>query len=188
MGEISGIGIKAIYYGPKLSAVSTPFVDGDEATGLSASELKAFLSASTTKHVSNVHADQWNYEKTKPSKTYYKNKLTGKNYRSSTTDAGQSKITFSIGKYDFDTKAAMEGGASSTTKWSAASSYQAKELTIVALTEDGVYIVYPRADIIAGGVTTDDAVAIAVEATSLEPDIQIESEAWISKASVDAAA
>lgn len=184
--EISGISIKALYYGIALSAVATPYVDDDPTTGLSPAELKAFLALETTKQVKNIHEDNWNYEKTKPTKTYFKNKLTGKSYRSSTDDAGESKITFSIGKYDFDTKAALEGGGASETKFSAAKRYDPKNMTIVGLTEDDVYIIYPKADIIAGGVTTDDAVALSVEATSLEPDIAIESEAWIHKSAVDA--
>ncbi|WP_165021529.1 hypothetical protein [Dysgonomonas sp. ZJ279] len=185
--EVSLIGVKAIFYGAAISTVATPFVDGDATSGLSPAELKAFLANTETKKVKNIHGDNWNYEKAKASKNYYKNKLTGKNYRSSTDDPGVSKITFSIGKYDFDTKADFEGGNASADKWSAASKYTPKDLTIVALTEDNVYIVYPKADIIAGGVTTDDAVAISIEATALEPDIQLESEVQIHKSAVDSA-
>lgn len=183
--EVSLIGIKAVFYGPKLATVTTPY-DGTIATGLSPAELKTFLAAETTKKVNNIHEDNWNYEKSLPSRTGYKNKLTGKVYRRSTDDAGESKITFSIGKYDLETKADFEGGVADSTKYSAASAYEPKDLTIVGLTEDDVYIVYPKADIVAGGTTTDDAVAISVEATALEPDIKIESEAWIYKSAVDA--
>jgi hypothetical protein len=188
MAKISAIGVKKIFYGPALAAVAVDYVDGDTDTGLSPAELKAFLAAATTKQVENVHEDNWNYEKTLPSKTSYKNKLTGKAYRRSTDDPGESKITFSIGKYDFETKAAFEGGGASADKYSAPSEYNPKDMTLVALTEDDCYIVYPKADVTAGGVTTDDAVAISVEATALEPDIAIESEAWITKAAVDSAA
>lgn len=184
--EVSLIGVKAVFYGPKFATVSTPY-DGTIATGLSPAELKTFLAASTTKQVKNIHEDNWNYEKTLPSRTGYKNKITGKVYRRSTDDAGESKITFSIGKYDLETKADFEGGVADSTKYSAAAAYEPKDLTIVGLTEDDVYIVYPKADIVAGGTTTDDAVAISVEATALEPDIAIESEAWIYKSAVDAA-
>lgn len=188
MAEVSLIGVKEIHYGEAISTVAKPYIDGDNTTGLSPSELKAFLAAATTKKITNVHEDNWNFEKTLPSKTGYKNKLSGKVYRRSTDDAGESKITFSIGKYDFETKAALEGGTVSANKLSSASEYVPKTLTIVALTTDGVYIVFSKADIVAGGVTTDDAVAISVEATAMEPDIQIESEAYIYKSAVDAAA
>ena len=188
MSGISAIGIKAIYYGVALSAVAKPFVDGDNTSGLSPAELKAFLAAATTKQITNVHGETWKYEKTKPTKTYYKNQLTGKNYRGSVTDTGASKISFSIGKYDFETKADIEGGTGGADKYSAASQYKEKSLTLVGLTEDGVYIVYPKADIIAGTVTTDNALAIEVEATAMEPDIAIESEAQIRKSAVDAVA
>jgi len=186
MAEYSGIGVKKLYYGPCLSAVTTAYT-GAAGTELSPAELKAFLAAGTTEEILNIHGDLWNYEKTKPTKTYYKNKLSGKNYRGSTTDTGMSKITFSVGKYDFATKAALEGGAADTTKYSASASVPDVKWTLVGLTEDGVYVVFPKADVVAGSVTTDDAIAISVEATALEPDIALEIEAWISKASVDAA-
>ena len=188
MSGISAIGIKAIYYGPALSAVAKPFVDGDNTSGISPAELKAFLALVTTKQVTNVHGETWKYEKTKPTKTFYKNQLTGKNYRSYVSDAGTSKISFMIGKYDFETKAVFEGGTGGTSKYSAANQYKENALTMVALTEDGVYIVYPKADVIAGSTTTDNALAIDVEATAMEPDIAIESEAQVLKSAVDAVA
>lgn len=184
----SQIGVKKIFYGPALSAVAVPYVDGDDATGLSPAELKAFLAAATTKQVENVHEDNWNYEKSLASKTWYKNKLSGRKYRGSTDDPGDSIITFTMGKYNFETKAEFEGGAASANKWSAAAVFANKVMTLVALTEDDVYIVYTKADIVAGGVTTDDAIGESVQATAMEPDIQIESEAWILKSAVDAAA
>ena len=186
MADKSQIGVKKIFYGPVLSAVATPY-DGTAATGLSPAELKAFLALGTTKKVDNVHEDNWNYEKSLPSKTWYKNKLTGKAYRGSTDDPGDSIITFTMGKYSFEDKADFEGGAGSANKWSAAMEFADKNYTIVALTTDDVYIVYPKADIIAGGVTTDDAIGESVQATALEPDIALESEAWVLKSAVDAA-
>lgn len=188
MADKSQIGVKKLYYGVKLSTVLKPYENGDNTTGLSPAELKAFLAAATTKEVKNIHEDNWNYEKTLASKTGYKNKISGKIYRRSTDDPGESKITFTMGKYSFEDKADFEGGTSGANKWSAASEFENKELTIVALTEDDVYIVYPRADIVAGGVTTDDAIGESVEATALEPDIALESEAWILKSAVDSAA
>jgi hypothetical protein len=187
MSKFSAIGIKKIWYGPALSAVATKYVEKTVNTGLSPAELKAFLALATTKQVPNVHADTWKYEKAKPTKTYYKNKLTGKNYRASTV-AGDSKITFSIGEYDFATKADFEGGTASDTKYSAPEETVDITYTLVALTEDGVYFVYSKADIAAGGVTTDDAVAIEVEATALESDVDgLEAESHIAKSAVDAA-
>lgn len=187
MADKSQIGIKMIAYGPVLSDVAAPY-DGTPSTGLSPSELKAFLALGTTKKVKNVHEDNWNYEKTLPSKTYYKNKLDKKAYRGSVDDPGESKITFTMGKYSFEDKASFEGGVASANKWSASSEFENKEYTLVALTEDDVYIVFTKADIIAGGVTTDDAIGESVEATSLSPDIALESEAWILKSAVDSAA
>lgn len=186
MSEISGIGVKAIWFGSVISAVAKPYVKGDKTSGLSPAELKAFLAEETTKKITNIHEDNWNYEKTKPTRNGYKNKLKGTIYRKSTSDSGESKITLIVGKYDFELKAALEGGNASEDKWSAPSEFEPNEKTFVALTEDDVYIIYPKADIVAGGVTTDDAIGESVEVSALEPDIQIESEAHIRKSAVDA--
>lgn len=186
MGEFSAIGIKKIYYGAVLANVAVPYVDSDPVTGLSAAELKAFLANAATKQVGNVHQDTWNYEKAEADMTQYKNQLNKKTYRMDSTP-GDSSIAFSIGKYDLVTKAAFEGGGADADKYSSPSEFSQIFKTIVALTEDGYYIVFPKAAINARGVTTDNAIALAVSATPMEPDIKVESEAWFSKTSVDAA-
>ncbi len=183
--KISAIGIKRIFYGEPISTVATPYEDGDPETGLSAGELKSYLAAASTKEVENVHQDTWNFEKAEPTLTQYKNQLTKKTYRQS-VEAGDSSITFSIGKYDMAVKADFEGGGATETKYSAPIEYPNKTLTIVALTEDDVYIVFTKAQVISRPTTTDDAIAIAVTATPMEPDIAIESEVWIHRSAVDA--
>ncbi len=182
--KISAIGIKKIYYGAPLATVAIPYVDGRAETGLSAAELKAFLANASTKQVENVHQDTWNYEKAEATITQYKNQLTKKTYRQS-VEGGDSTITFSIGKYDFEVKADFEGGGSNDKKYSAPIDYKVENMTIVGLTEDNVYIVFPKASVIARGASADNAIAIAVTATPLEPDIQIEPEVWVLKSAVD---
>jgi DNA repair photolyase len=184
--KISAIGIKKIFYGAPLAVVATPYADGNADTGLSAKELKAFLANASTKQVENVHQGTWNYEKAEATVTQYKNQLTKKTYRQS-VEGGDSTITFSIGKYDLEVKADFEGGGSNATKYSAPLDYKVENMTIAGLTEDDVYIVFPKASVIARGASTDEAIAIAVTATPLEPDIQIEPEVWMLKSAVDSA-
>lgn len=182
--EISAIGIKKIYYGKVINAVEVPYdeTNEDNATGLSAKELKAWIA--TAKQVKNVHQDTWNFEEGEPTKTTYKNQLTKKVYRSK-TEPGDITVKFSIGKLDFEVKKDFKGGVATEDKYSAPSMYQDKYMTLAALTEDDVYVVLTKANVTANDVTTDDAIAMAVTATPEEPDIQVESVAWISKVSVD---
>lgn len=182
--EISAIGIKKIYYGPVIDKVEVPYdeTNVDNATGLSPKELKAWMA--TAKQVKNVHQDTWNFEEGEPTKTTYKNQLTKKVYRSK-TEPGDVAIKFSIGKMDFEVKKDFKGGVATEDKYSVPSTYQDKYMTIVGLTEDDVYIILSKANVSANDVTTDDAIAMAVTATPEEPDIQIESIAWIRKESVD---
>jgi len=189
MTKISAIGIKAISYGKPIATVAVPFdeTNEDNETGLSPAELKAFLAAATTKKVQNVHQDTWNYEETEASITKYKNQLTKKAYRQ-TVEPGDASIKFSIGQYDFDVKKDFKGGISTANKYSAPTTYKEQVMTIVALTEDDVYIVFTKANITANDISTDGAIALAVTADPMEPDIQVESIAWISKAAVDKAA
>lgn len=186
--KISAIGIKAISYGKPIASVAVPYDDANEdnETGLSPAELKAFLAAATTKKVQNVHQDTWNFEETEATVTQYKNQLTKKAYRQ-TVEPGDTSIKFSIGQFNFGVKKDFKGGVATANKYSAPSSYKEQNMTIVALTEDDVYIVFPKANVIANDVSTDGAIVLAITATPLEPDIQVESIAWISKSAVDSA-
>ena len=183
--QVSLIGIKRIFYGEPLTSIITPYVNGDASTGLSADELKTWLA--TAKEVSNVHQDTWGYERTEPTITKYKNQLTKKVYRQSVDDAGEATISFSVGKYDFQTKADLEGGGATDGKYSAPVGFEELVKMVVGLTEDDVYIVFPKANMVTNGTTTDDAIALAVAATPMEPDIAIESEVLFDKSAIDAA-
>lgn len=186
MEQFSAIGIRKIYYGEKIKTVAVPYDENNEdnETGLSPKELKVWLE--TAKQVKNVHQDTWNFEEGEPTKTSYRNQLTKKVYRSK-TEPGDTAIKFTIGEMDNQVKKDFKGGVATENKYSAAATYKDRYMTIVGLTEDDVYIVFPKANVTANDVTTDDAIAMAVTATPEEPDIEIETIAWISKASVDKA-
>ena len=95
--KVSAIKIKDLRYADVLSAAPTL---SDVATG--------FKSASK---IDNSHQQTFTYNEDEPSITQYKNDLTGKTYRSD-VEAGDKRIDFVIGQYDFDTKAALQGGTS----------------------------------------------------------------------------
>lgn len=184
MSQISAIGIKGIFYGSVIDTVAVSYdeTNQDNETGLSAAELKAFLA--TAKKVTNVHQDTWNYEEGEATITQYKNQLTKKTYRQ-TVEPGDASIKFSIGQYDFDVKKDFKGGVATANKYSAPSTYKEQNMTIVGLTEDDVYIVFTKANVTANEISTDGAIALAVTATPMEPDVALESIAWISKSAVD---
>jgi hypothetical protein len=184
--KISAIGIKQIFYGEVIREVAVKYdeTNKDNATGLSATELKAFLKKATTKQDKNVHQDTWSFEESEASRTPYKNQLSKKVYRQS-TEPGDTTMKFSIGQYDFETRADFKGGVATTDKYSAPSTFTENYKTIVGLTEDNVYIVFTKAQIDANDASTDGAIAISVTATPMEPDIEIESIAWISKKAID---
>lgn len=184
MTKISAIGIKGLFYGKVIDAVAVAYdeTNEDNETGLSPAELKAWLA--TAKKVKNVHQDTWNYEEGEATITKYKNQLTKTAYRQS-VEPGDASIKFSIGQYDFDVKKDFKGGVATENKHAAAKTYNPKDMTIAALTEDDVYIVFTKAGVTANDISTDGAIALAVTASPMEPDIEIESVAWISKASVD---
>lgn len=187
MTQFSRIGISAIFYSENQITAAVPFVDGNAATGLTPSELKAFLADANTKKVPNVHQDTWNYDEAEDTANFYNDQLTGEAYRGGTTQKGAKVISFSIGKFDFETLADFKGGSASADKYAAPKTKKDIYKTVVALLEDGVYLVYPKAFIQGRDSTTDNAAALLVTATAMIPDTAIETSAQIRKSAVDAA-
>ena len=95
---ISAVGIKRILFADisKITADITPEI------------AKTLIQAAITAkdEVSNVHGETWQIEETEASVTGYKNQLNGQNYRYDTTP-GDITPAFSIGQYDWKTKAAL---------------------------------------------------------------------------------
>ena len=120
--------------------------------------------------VKNVHQDTWTLEESEASKTNYKNQLSGLTYRSD-KEMGDVSVNFTLGEYDYQTKADLMGGTATETSWERASGKVTIEKTLVGLTEDDQYVVIPRADISARESTTDKAIGIPVVGTELEPTV-----------------
>lgn len=178
MATITAVGIKNIWYADPAK------VTGD----LTGTMLGTILKDPTTKKVPNVHQDTWSLDEAEPSTTQYKNQLTDGVYRQS-KELGEVTMNFAIGQYDYETKAAFMGGTGTETSWKRARGVTNIEKCMIALTEDDQYCVFPKASVVARNAETDDAVAIGVVATALEPDnTAVSSEYWFDASEITKAA
>lgn len=159
--KISAIDIKRLWY------ADTSAVTAD----LTGASLYALINDKTnTKEVENVHQDTWSIEESEPSQDSYKNQLTGSTYRMGSKSMGDVTFNFTLGRYDFATKADFMGGTGTETSWKRARGITDIKKCLIALTEDDVYCVLPYANITAREANTDGAVGISVVGTMLEPE------------------
>lgn len=173
---ISAVDIKRLWY-----------VDTDKFTeDLTGAGLAAILESAT--EVTNVHQDTWTIEEAEATQDSYKNQLTGNTYRMGSKTMGDVTYNWTIGQYDYQTKADLLGGTATETSWKRERGAVTKYKGIIALTEDDQYAVLPKANISARQAQTDGAVGLAVVATALEPDnTDISSEYWFDASVVNKA-
>ena len=173
MGLISAVGIKRILY------ADTSAVKADITPDVAKTLIKAAITSKT--EVKNVHGETWSIEESEASVTPYKNQLTGQAYRYDTTP-GELTPTFSIGQYDYLTKAALMGGeivkkgGSGTDKdtpvgWKRAIDKVVIHKTLFCLTEDDVWFIFPNCQIVTREANTDKAIALAVKGLVQTPTI-----------------
>lgn len=177
------IGIKKLWY---LDVI-------DEATNLTQSGIETLLSGNDVTEVENVHQDTWGYEESDPEITEYVNELTGQNYYVDETKQGIPTISFTLGEYQFQQKADLQGGTVITKGGSGADKddpvgwSRATELTviykaIVALSKTGTYIVFPKAQITAKGDVQEKNIGLGVQAKAVETGVTgLAAEYWIKK-------
>jgi len=176
MGKISAIKIKALAYADPFTVVADPVA------GLKGSEV--FAKAWT--EVANVHGETFKYEEAEPTVTGYKNQLTGLDYRTD-IEQGDVKIDFTIGEYDYATKAALQGGTSTATSWQRPAKRATIYKALKATTEDGVVIVFPKAAIVGRGADTDKAIGLAVTGKAQDTGVTgLASEKWFDAAEIKA--
>ena len=174
---ISAVGIKRLLY------AATSVVTAD----LTGTSLEKIIAAAT--EIDNVHGETWQVEETEASRTPYTNQLTGKTYRED-LKMGEVKINFTIGAYDYKTKADLMGGtvikkSESPVGWKRADGKVNIHKCLIAQTEDNVWLVFPKASISARQANTDKAIGLAVSATQLEPGITgVSSEYWFDDSEV----
>lgn len=158
--KISAVDIKALWYG------DTSLITAD----LTGSALAALIAGGGLKKVENIHQDTWTIEESEATQDSYKNQLTGATYRMGAKTMGEVTFNWTIGQYDYETKAAFLGGTATEKSWKRERGIVDKKKVLVALTEDDQYCVLPKANITAREAQTDGAVGLAVVGTMLEPD------------------
>lgn len=170
--KVSAIKIRDLRYADVLSAAPTL---ADVATGFKAAS-----------KIENSHQQTFTYEEDSATVTQYKNELTNKTYRSD-VEAGEKRINFTIGQYDFDLKAALQGGTSgdSGKSYVSGESTELRYKAFYALTQDNVLIVFPRANIVANNASTDNAIGIAVSAVPEEVSGVTSDEYWFDAEGLD---
>lgn len=173
MGQISAVGIKRILYAD--TSVVTKDITADVAKTL----IKAAITAKA--EVMNVHGETWNIEESEASVSGHKNQLNGQTYRYDTTP-GEVTPAFSIGQYDYTTKAALMGGEAikkggsgadkdNIVGWKRSTEKVVINKALFCLTEDDVWFIYPNCQIVARESNTDKAIAIAVKGLVQTPKI-----------------
>jgi hypothetical protein len=176
--KVSAVDIKELYYGD-ISLITTD---------LTAEALKTLLSNSELKKVANIHQDTWTIEEAEASQDSYKDQLSGLTYRRGSKTMGDLTFNWTIGRYDYETKADFIGGETiGENGWKRSREAVEKNYLLIALTEDDQYCVLPEASIMAREAQTDGAIGIAVVGTMLIPQAsEVSPEYWFDKSAVDA--
>jgi hypothetical protein len=166
------VDIKQIFYGDPMTSVLVP------ANGLTGAEVKDFLDGNV-KEIVNVHGTTFTYEEGEPSTTDYNNQLNGETYFRDYTPAAKS-INFSIGQYDYATKAELQGGEATATSWKSPKNQGIIYKTFVAITKDDTYIVFPKAIVNArAGMVEDKVIGLLFSASPIATGINgLETECW----------
>lgn len=156
------IGIKQLWYTAPLTTAPTQ------------AGLATLISGAT--EIKNVHQDTWGYSQDDPDVTDYINELTGKPYYRDAQNQGNKTITFTMGEYDFQTKADLQGGTviddggspAKAVGWKAPDNPLLVEKAIIALTKTGTYIIFTSAGIVGKGDQQQKAVGLGVTAVAME--------------------
>ena len=157
------IGIKKLWYGDPLTT--------EQAASLTAATAVATLTNSLTE-IKNVHQGTWGYSQDDPSVTDYINELSGQPYYRDKEDLGARTINFTLGVYDFATKAALQGGTviGQEAGWKSSDTLENVYKTIVAQTKTGNYIVFSNASIVAKGDQQEKNIGLGITAVCMESE------------------
>lgn len=180
--QFSGIDIEQIFYTESKQAAET----------FGAAEIKALVNYvggkltakdASVKEIKNVHQGTWTLEESEASQTFYKNQLTGSVYRASAKEMGEVSMGFTIGRYDYQTKADLLGGTATDNSWTRSRGIVEIHKCMIALTEDKQVVVFPYANFNSHEANTDGAIGLAIKATAMEPDNDaVSSEIWLDAA------
>lgn len=159
--QFSAIDIKQLWYIPAASVTVEP-VDN--------AKIQALIAQEGCVEVKNIHQDTWAIEEAESSQDSYKNQLSGSVYRMGKKVMGDVTFAFTIGQYDFKTKADLLGGTATDHSWKRQRGIPNNiYMCMIALTTDDIYCVLPKANVNVREANTDGAIGLAVVATALEP-------------------
>lgn len=153
------IGIKKIWYGSPLTTEPT------------VSTIASLISSFT--EVKNSHDGTWGYTQDDPTTTEYKNELTGQTYYTDKQDEGKETITFTMGAYEFQDKATLQGGeviknSSEVVGWKSKSGGGVISKAVIGMTKTGHYIIFTNATIVAKADTQEKNIGLGVTAVASE--------------------
>lgn len=138
--------------------------------------------------VKNVHQGTWKYTQDDPSVTEYVNELTGKTYYRDKETDGNKTIAFTIGEYEYEDKAALQGGevikvSETAIGWKSSGSLTNIEKAIIAQTKTGRFVIFTNALIVAKVDTQEKNLGLGISAVAIEnpnstKEKPIEAEYW----------
>lgn len=166
------IGIKRIWYGPSLTEALTKVAD---ITTLLAKKTTDSTPVPIYTEVTNVHSGTWGYSNDDPEITDYVNELTGQTYYRDKTSLGAKTITFTLGVYDFQTKADLQGGkvikdTEKVVGWESDAKLENVNKCIIAQTKTGNWIVFSNASIVGKSDQQDKNIGLGVTAVAQESE------------------
>lgn len=167
------IGIKRLWY-------TSPLTSALEQSGV-----EALISSAT--EIENVHQGTWGYTQDDPTVTEYINQLTGKAYYRDKESDGAKTISFTIGEYDYEDKAALQGGevisaGGNAVGWKSSGNLENIEKAIIAETKSGRYVIFSNAAIVGKVDTQESALGLGISAVAIEnPNEGVEAEYWFDK-------
>lgn len=173
------IGLKKVWYGDAF----------EPKTPMTKSVLANWLKTAT--NIKCVHTDTWEYSHDDPETTDYINELTGKPYYRDATSVGNRTITFTIGEYDYEDKAALQGGdvveeGGEVIGWKSPTEPQVIYKAMVALTKTGQYVVFPNAAITGKVNNVEKNMGLQLAALATESaDSVLSDEYWYDSKAVD---
>jgi hypothetical protein len=168
------VDIKQIFYAPEITTGT-----------LTGSIVDAILKNGTTKEITNVHGTTWTYEEAEPSVTDYINQMNGKVYYRDSVP-GAVSVNFSIGQYDYQTKANLQGGTATDTSWTRPETTGLIYKALIAVTKDDTYIVFPKAAVTArGGMVESKLIGLLLSAVAMDTGVSgLVSEGWFDKSEI----
>ena len=156
------IGIKKLWYGPVLTA---------DLANVAA--VTALVKSDGFTEIKNIHEGTWGYSHDDPSVTEYINELTGQPYYRDKESLGARTINFTLGVYDFQQKADLQGGSVikdgvNEVGWKSSGALENVNKSLIAQTKTGNYIVFSNASMVAKGDQQEKNIGLGITAVAME--------------------